>query len=139
MIADGKTVSIEYTLSLESGEILESSTARKPLTYTHGSGELLSGLEELLTGMNEGEQREGILPPEKVYGRRNPEALIEIPREHLPPEAWNEGALVQAAGPKGERIEGVVGKLKEHSAVVDFNHPLAGKPIAFTVKIIHIQ
>jgi len=138
MIADGKIVSIEYTLSLESGEILESSTVQEPLTYTHGSGELMPGLEEILTGMQEGEKRNGILPPEKGYGPHNPEALIEIPRDHLPPEAWNEGAMLQAAGPKGEQIDGVVSELKKNSAVVDFNHPLAGKNLGFTVKILSV-
>ena len=139
MIADGKIVSIEYTLSLENGEILESSTVQEPLTYTHGSRELMPGLEEVLTGMQEGEKREGILAPEKGYGPHNPEALIEIPRDHLPPEAWNEGAMLQAAGPKGEEIEGMVSELKENSAVVDFNHPLAGKSIGFTVKILSVR
>ncbi len=139
MITDGKIVSIEYTLSLESGEILESSTVQEPLTYTHGSGELMPGLEEILTGMQEGEQREGILAPEKGYGPQNPEAFIEIPRDHLPPEAWKEGAMLQAAGPKGEQIEGVVNELKENSAVVDFNHPLAGKNLGFTVKILSVR
>ncbi len=139
MIADGKIVSIEYTLTLESGEILESSTAREPLTYTHGAGELMPGLEEILTGMLEGEERNGILPPEKGYGPHKPEAFIEIPRDHLPPEAWNEGAQLQAAGPKDEQIEGVVSELKENSAIVDFNHPLAGKNLGFTVKILSVR
>ncbi len=139
MIADGKIVSIEYTLTLESGEILESSTAREPLTYTHGAGELMPGLEEILTGMLEGEERNGILPPEKGYGPHNPGAFIEIPRDHLPPEAWNKGAQLQAAGPKGEQIEGVVSELKENSAIVDFNHPLAGKRLGFTVKILSVR
>ncbi len=139
MITDGKIVSIEYTLTLESGEILESSTAQEPLTYTHGSGELMPGLEEILTGMREGEERNGTLPPEKGYGPHNSEALIEIPRDHLPPEAWNEGTQLQAAGPKDEQIEGVVSELKENSAVVDFNHPLAGKNLGFTVKILSVR
>ncbi|HEB70338.1 MAG TPA: peptidylprolyl isomerase [Desulfobulbus sp.] len=139
MIADGKIVSIEYTLTLENGEILESSSVQEPLTYTHGSGELMPGLEEVLTGMEEGEQCEGTLTPEKGYGPHTAEALIEIPRDHLPPEAWNEGALLQAAGPKGEQIEGIVTALKENSAVVDFNHPLAGKCLGFTVKILRIR
>ena len=98
----------------------------------------MPGLEEILTGMQEGEKRNGILPPEKGYGPHNPEALIEIPRDHLPPEAWNEGAMLQAAGPKGEQIDGVVSELKKNSAVVDFNHPLAGKNLGFTVKILSV-
>jgi len=99
----------------------------------------MPGLEEILTGMLEGEERNGTLAPEKAYGPHNPEAQIEIPLNHLPPEAWNEGAQLQAAGPKGEQIEGVVSELKENSAVVDFNHPLAGKNLGFTVKILSVR
>ena len=139
MIADGKTVSIDYTLTLDTGEVIESNKEEEPLVYTLGSGKLMPGLEEVLEGMQEGEERTGILPPEKGYGLHNPEALIEIPRDHLPPEAWKEGAQLQAAGPKGEQIDGTVSELKEHSAMIDFNHPLAGKNLGFTLKLLSIR
>jgi len=131
-----KTVAIYYTLSLESGEEIESNRAEEPLRYTLGSGELLAGLEEIVQSMEEGESREGVLPPELAYGLHNPEALIEIPRDHLPPEAWNIGARLQASGPKGELIEGVVHRLGENCAVVDFNHPLAGKKLVYSLQLV---
>jgi len=134
-----KTVAIHYTLTLESGEEIESNLNEEPLQYTLGSGELLPGLEEIVQSMEEGERQEGVLPPEQGYGPHNPEALIEIPREHLPPEAWNIGARLQAAGPKGEQIEGVVHSLREHCAVVDFNHPLAGKNLVYSLQRLPLR
>ena len=138
-IAQGKTVSLQYTLTLDTGEVIESNTEEEPVVYTHGSGELMPGLEERLEGMKKGEERTGVLPPEKGYGPHNPDALIEIPKDHLPPEAWQEGAHLQAAGPKGEQIDGTVLKLKENNALVDFNHPLAGKSINFSLQVVDIQ
>jgi FKBP-type peptidyl-prolyl cis-trans isomerase 2 len=139
MIADGKIVSIHYTLTLKDGEVIESNIKEEPLEYTLGSGELMSGLEEILAEMSEGEERTGILPPEKGYGLSLPEAFFEIPRSHLPPEAWEEGARLQGEGPNGERIDGVVARLKEKCAVVDFNHSLAGKSIGYTLKVLSIR
>jgi len=138
MIAEGTTISLQYTLSLDTGEIIESNTAKEPLVYTLGSGELMPGLEDVLREMQEGEKRTGTLSPEKSYGPTDTEAFIEIPRDHLPPEVWKKGASVQAAGPKGEQIEGIVKELKNNSAIVDFNHPLAGKNLDFTIKVLDI-
>ena len=139
MTADQKTLSLHYTLSLDSGEIVESNTDEEPLVYTLGSGDLMPGIEEILAEMQEGEERTGILPPEKGYGLSNPDAFIEVPRDHLPAEAWQKGALLQAAGPKGEQIEGRVTELKDSSAIVDFNHILAGKNLGFTLKVLSIR
>jgi len=138
MIAEGKTISLHYTLSLDTGEIVESNTKEEPLVYTLGSGELMPGLEEVLEEMQEGEERTGTLLSEKGYGPTNPDALIEVPKDHLPPETWQTGAQLQAAGPKGEQINGVIKELKENSAIVDFNHPLAGKDLHFTLRIVTI-
>lgn len=139
MIDDGKTVLIHYTLTLKNGEVIESNIEEEPLEYTLGSKELMSGLEEILTEMSAGEERTGVLPPEKGYGLSLSEAFFEIPRDHLPSEAWEEGAHLLGEGPDGEQIDGVVIKLKEKCAVVDFNHSLAGKEICYTLKVLSIR
>lgn len=138
-IGSGNKVSVHYTLTLDTGEIIESSPENDPLVYTHGSGELMPGLEEHLEGMKQGEERTGILAPEKMFGPHDPEAMIEIPKDHLPPEAWRQGAMLQASGPNGERIDGRVLELKENMAVVDFNHPLANMQIHFTLRVVDIR
>jgi len=139
MIENGKIVSLHYTLTLKDGEVIESNIEEEPLEYTLGSGELMSGIEEVLAGMSEGEERTGILPPEKGYGLSLSEAFFEIPKDHLPAEAWKEGATIRGEGPNGEQIDGVIIKLKEKCAVVDFNHLLAGKSIGYTLKVLGIR
>ncbi len=139
MIPDGKVISIHYTLSLQDGEMIESNIDEEPLEYTMGSGELIPGLEEVLSGMTEGEEQNGFLPPEKGYGLSLSEAFLEIPKEHLPAEAWEEGARIHGEGPSGEEIDGRIVKLKTKCAVVDFNHPLAGKTIAYSIKLCAVR
>ncbi len=139
MIPDGKVVSIHYTLSLQDGEMIESNTDEDPLEYTMGSGELIPGLEEVVAEMTEGEEQTGILPPEKAYGLSLSEALLEIPKDHLPAEALEVGACIHGEGPGGAEIDGRIVKLKTKCAVVDFNHPLAGKAIAYTIKLCRVR
>lgn len=134
MTTESTIIAVEYTLTLESGEIIESNTGEDPLVYSLGSGTLLPGLEEVLQEMHSGEERSGKLLPAQGFGDSDPEAFITIPKDHLPPEAWQKGAQLKAAGPQGEEIHGVVVELQENTAVVDFNHPLAGKTILYAVK-----
>ncbi len=135
MINDGDVVLLHYTLSLKGGEIVESNMEDEPMEYTVGSGELIPALEEILTKMSPGEEQSGILPPEKAFGLSLAEAFFEIPRDHLPPDALKEGANLRGDGPNGEQIDGVVIKLKKKCAVVDFNHPLAGKELGYILKV----
>ena len=139
MIPDGKVISIHYTLSLRDGEIIESNFDEEPLEYTMGSGELIPGLEEVLADMKVGEEKTGVLPPEKAYGLSLSEAMLEIPKDHLPAEALEVGARVHGEGPGGAEIDGRIVKLKTKCAVVDFNHPLAGKTIAYTIKLCGVR
>jgi len=139
MIPDGKVVSIHYTLSLQDGEMIESNTDEDPLEYTMGSGELIPGLEEVVAEMTEGEEQSGVLPPEKAYGLSLSEALLEIPKDHLPAEALEVGARIHGKGPGGAEIDGRIVKLKTKCAVVDFNHPLAGKALAYTIKLCGVR
>jgi FKBP-type peptidyl-prolyl cis-trans isomerase 2 len=139
MIADGTSILLHYTLALKDGELIESNMDEEPLEYIMGSGELISGLETVLAGMDVGEELSGTLTPEQGFGLSRADAYLEIPREELPEEAQQEGALLQGRGPNDAAIEGVVVKLKSHCAVVDFNHPLAGKHLAYTLRLVEVR
>jgi FKBP-type peptidyl-prolyl cis-trans isomerase 2 len=139
MIADGTPVLLHYTLAFKDGELIESNMDEEPLEYVMGSGDLIPGLEEVLAGMAVGDEVSGTLTPEQGFGLSRADAYLEIPRDELPDEAQQEGALLQGSGPNGATIEGVVVKLKSHCAVVDFNHPLAGKQLSYTLRLVDIQ
>jgi len=114
-----------------------------PATLQLGQGQLAPFLEDCLIGLEEGAHRVFELQPEQAFGARNPELVQKISRavlnENSPADAeYKVGDLVNFAAPSGGRFSGVLREIDEHSALFDFNHPLAGLPVRFEVKIIGI-
>ena len=138
-ITDGKTVIINYTLSLKNGDVIETTHDEEPVTYIQGSGEIIDGLEQAVAGFEKGTKKDIILPVEQAFGERDPEALIEIPQTDLPPESLVPETIIHANGPKGQTINGKVMEVKESTVLVDFNHPLAGQELYCAVHIIDVQ
>jgi len=138
-IEDGCTVTIDYTMTIDDGEIIDSTKDTDPLSYTQGEGEIIAGLEKMLAGMEKGGTLEVDISAAEGFGETDPEALIEIPKSDLPPEAMKTGAELQGEGPQGQTIAGRVIEVKENSAVVDFNHPMAGKDLHFSITIVDVQ
>jgi len=138
-INQGKTFSIIYTLTLNNGETIDSNVDAEPLTFTQGSNEIIPGLEQAVAGRKAGETFKVSIQPEDGYGVVSEEAFIEVPKEHLPPEAWEIGAQLTAVGPEGQELYGVVIELAEEIAKLDFNHPLAGEVLHFDVTILGVE
>jgi FKBP-type peptidyl-prolyl cis-trans isomerase SlyD len=138
VIQDGSIVAIEYTLTDDTGTVVDSNVGKEPLTYLQGSGQIVSGLEKGLTGLKVGDQKKIVVRPEEGYPV-NPNAFQEIPKDKLPPEAQKVGTMLATKGPQGETIAMRVHEVKDKTIVVDFNHPLAGKTLNFDVKVIDIR
>ncbi len=138
-INQGKTFSITYTLTLNNGETIDSNVDAEPLTFTQGSNEIIPGLEQAVAGRKAGENFKVSVQPEDGYGVVSEEAFIEVPKEHLPPEAWEIGAQLTAVGPEGQELYGVVIELAGEIAKLDFNHPLAGEVLHFDVTILGVE
>jgi FKBP-type peptidyl-prolyl cis-trans isomerase SlyD len=138
VVQDGSIVAIEYTLTDDTGKVVDSNVGKEPLTYLHGSGQIVPGLEKQLTGLKVGDQKKIVVKPEDGY-RANPNAFQEIPKDKLPPEAQTVGTVLATKGPQGETIAMRVHEVKDKTIVVDFNHPLAGKTLNFDVKVTDIQ
>ncbi|MCI5167980.1 MAG: peptidylprolyl isomerase [Candidatus Electrothrix sp. GM3_4] len=138
-IAEGKTVTINYTLSLKNGDVIETTKDDEPVTYTQGSGEIIDGLEQAVIGLEKGTKKDIILPVDQAFGAHTPEALIEIPKNDLPPDSLVPETILHANGPKGQTINGKILEVKESTVLVDFNHPLAGQELYCAVHIIDVQ
>lgn len=139
MIENGKTVSFEYTLTVEGREI-ESSRGREPFTYTHGAGQIIPGLSRGLEGMQEGDEKTITIAPEDAYGVVNPDAFQEVPKDRFPQEIdLKVGMQLQASTPEGRGMVVRVAEVRQESVVIDLNHPLAGKTLQFQVKVLSIQ
>jgi FKBP-type peptidyl-prolyl cis-trans isomerase SlyD len=139
VIQDGNTVSIEYTLTLADGSTADSNVGGEPLVYVQGEQQILPALEAKLLGMKSDETREVTLTPDEGYGPVQSEGFQTVPLEIIPDDARHEGARLVGQGPHGEPIHAKVTEIKEDSAVVDLNHPLAGETLHFAIKVIRIE
>ncbi len=133
------TVSIVYTATLENGTIVDQAHAQKPLTLAIGSGRVCKAVEACLLGMQPGETRIIRVQPEDAYGDHLPELVQKIDRSVFagridPQPGLILSQTVEKEGRKFEVPTTVVG-VDEESVTVDYNHPLAGKVIVYTVTL----
>ncbi len=138
-IREGSQVALEYTLTDESGTVIESNKGKQPMIYIHGKSQIIPGLEKELSGMKVGEERKIQVKPEDGYGPVNPDAFQEVPKDKLPPEALKVGAMLMAQGPQGQGMSVRVHEIKDTTVIMDFNHPMAGKTLSFDVKVSEIK
>lgn len=133
-------VTLAYTLYDEEGEIIESTSADDPLTYVHGYGQLVPGLERALEGLKVGEKRSIVVPPEEGYGEYDDEGFFEVPREEYPElgDAQVDDEVV-AEGPHGEEVVMRVVGVSDEIISLDANHPLAGTQLRFDVQILDVR
>ena len=139
VVKDGMLVSLDYTLKTPDGELIETSKGREPLKYIHGQKMMIPGLEKELTGMKIGAEKHVTVKPEDGYGKLNPNAVQEVPKEKIPPNALKLGAVLVGTDKNGSPIPMTVREIKEKTVVMDLNHPLAGKTLVFDVKVVDIQ
>lgn len=139
VVKDGMMVSLDYTLKGTDGKVMETSKGREPLKYIHGQKMMIPGLERELAGMKVGGQKNVTVKPEDAYGKINPNAVQEIPKEKIPPNALKVGAVLAASSPQGMVVPMTVRQIKEKTVVMDMNHPMAGKTLVFDIKVVDIQ
>lgn len=138
-IERGRVVRLHYTLRDENGKTIESSGGSQPLSYLHGYGHLIPGLEKALYGWEAGLQTTVTVAPKDAYGDKDPQAVIRAPREDFPEGIDLEpGAEVQAETPDGP-ITFIVVSVGENEAVLDANHPLAGQTLTFDVEVLDVR
>lgn len=138
-IQSGSTVRIEYTLTDETGEILDSTEGREPLTYVHGRRQIIPGLEQALAGLRVGDQKQVTVAPKDAYGLVDPQARAEVPRHAVPPEALVPGTELVARSADGATRLVTVLEIRPDTVVVDLNHPLAGKTLRFDVRVVEVS
>jgi FKBP-type peptidyl-prolyl cis-trans isomerase SlpA len=142
-VKPGSHVTLHYRLALEDGADIVSTFSDKPATLLLGEGHLAPPLEDILMGLKVGHHSTFRLTPEQAFGPRNPEmlqwvSLATLRENAMIGENFSPGDLVEFNAPGGGRYAGVLKEVGETSALFDFNHPLAGLPLAFEVKIIGI-
>ncbi|MBT4539555.1 peptidylprolyl isomerase [Candidatus Woesearchaeota archaeon] len=140
MINKGDKVKIEYTGKFSDGQVFDKSEGRGPLTFEIGAKQVVPGFEKAVEGMEKGQEKTFTLTPEEGYGAIRAELTQEVPREHLPKDQEPKiGMMLMMQSPTGQQIPAKIAKVTEDKVTLDLNHPLAGKELTFTVKVIGVN
>jgi peptidylprolyl isomerase len=136
---DGDKVKIHYTGTLEDGTTFDSSKGHDPLEFTIGSGQVIVGFDEAVTGMETGEKKTVTIPADKAYGQHNAEMMITAPRDQVPKDIDPEvGQQLQMAGPNNQPIVVRITEVTDEHILLDANPPLAGKDLTFALELVAI-
>jgi len=139
MIGKNAVVSINYTLTNDAGEVMDTSEGREPLTYLHGANNLIPGLEKEMEGKTTGQNFKVTIPPAEAYGESNPELIQTLSKEMFKGvDKVEPGMGFTAQGPQGEQHI-VVTAVDGDQVTIDANHPMAGKTLHFAVEIVNVR
>jgi len=138
MIADGKTVRIHYTGTLNDGTQFDSSAGRDPLEFETGSGMVIPGFDSAVRDMLIGGKKTVTIPAAEAYGEAREEMIGDIPKDQFPPEMeLSVGMPLQMMGPQGP-LGVIIKEIKEDAVTIDANHPMAGKDLTFELELVEI-
>lgn len=143
-VEGGATVTLHFSLALESGAIIDSNFAGKPAAFTVGDGNLPPGFEQVLLGLKAGDEIERTLAPGQAFGEINAANRRRFPLAGFRPLLQDElmpmetGSVVMFKDAAGFNLPGVITSIGEGEVEVDFNHPLAGREIVFRAAVVSI-
>jgi len=133
-------ISVDYTGTLENGDIFDTSKGRQPLEIQMGAGQLIKGFESALAGMSLNETKVFTLDPEDAYGDRDDQNVHTFERSELPPQMDPvEGQTIGLTSSDGQQFPAFITKVDDSQVTVDLNHPLAGEKLTFDIKVVGIS
>jgi FKBP-type peptidyl-prolyl cis-trans isomerase 2 len=135
MIRNGSSVKMHYTLTVE-GAVVDSSQGQEPLAFVMGSGQIISGLEEALEGLEAGAKKQVRVPPEKAYGPRDENAVHKVPKTAFQMDRELKPGDVVGGQIGDQPFQAVIEAVGAEEITLNLNHPLAGKTLDFEVEIV---
>lgn len=140
MIAEkNMVVSFHYTLKNAEGEEMESSLEKDPMSYLHGAGNIIPGLEKAMEGHAVGDTFSVTVEPEDAYGIRNEKNVQRVPLKRLKGIGKVSAGQILNLQTKQGPVQVTVLKVGRFHVDVDGNHPLAGTQLTFDVEITDIR
>lgn len=138
MIQKGSKVSIHYTLRVDQ-EVVDSSSGKEPLSFVHGVGQIIPGLDDKLEGLKTGDKKNVTVTPEAGYGKRNPDATQKVPRTAFENADKIKAGDVVNGTVQGKQFQALVASIDTDTITLDLNHPLAGKTLNFEIEVMKIE
>ena len=137
-VGPGTRVTLKFTLSIPDGRVIDS-TGDKSATFVIGDGSLLPGFEKAMFGMRQGETRKLAIVADQGFGQPNPDNIHSMPQRLFRDVRPEPGLVVSFADGEGGERPGVITRLIGDRVEVDFNHPLAGRDLAFEVQVLDVE
>ena len=135
-----KVISIEYTLNdAESKVQLDTNVGGAPLEFISEMGQIIPGLEKELINLNSGDKTDVLVQPAEAYGEYSDEAVQVLPKEQFAGIELVEGMTLYGTGEAGETVQVAVKALGDKDVTIDYNHPMAGKTLMFSVSILDVR
>eukprot|EP01029_Cantina_marsupialis_P004534 TRINITY_DN146155_c0_g1_i2.p3 TRINITY_DN146155_c0_g1~~TRINITY_DN146155_c0_g1_i2.p3 ORF type:complete len:193 (+),score=60.51 TRINITY_DN146155_c0_g1_i2:1637-2215(+) len=135
-----KVIGIEYNLKdANTGEQLDSNVGGAPLEFVSGKGQIIAGLESKLVEMVENESADVMVQPVDAYGEYNEEAMQTLPKEQFAGIELEEGMTLYGQGEQGETVQVTVKSFTDSDVTIDYNHPMAGKTLMFSVTVLSLR
>jgi peptidylprolyl isomerase len=134
---NGDTVKVHYTARLENERVISTTKGRPPLEIRIGSGKCILGLEQGIVGMAIGETRTITVLPEKAFGPKWEELMVEVDKSELPDSVTpTVGKRLQVRKEGGGLVDVTIAAINEDTVTLDANHPLAGEMLTFDIELV---
>ncbi len=138
-VKSGDKVKVHYHGRLTNGETFDSSEGKAPLEFEVGGGMVIKGFDDGVTGMEVGQKKTLNIPFDEAYGPRNPDMMIEFPKDKFPQDMELElGMPLMMSNDAGQQFQVVITEIKEEGVILDANHPLAGQDLVFDIELVEI-
>lgn len=138
IVSNGDTVQVYYTGTFTNGTEFGSNFGGQPLQFTVGANEVIPGFEDGILGMALNETKEITVPANEGYGQINPAMIVNVPLSVFRNQTVNIGTSVSENSTNG-RVSGIVTAVNATIATINFNPPLAGQTLIFSIKVVGIQ
>lgn len=140
MIGSSSTIIFHFDIKLADGSAAESTRVHnKPAKTQMGDGSLSPAFEAQLMGLSAGDSKTFTLEPQDAFGMPNPDNIYYVDRSRFSLEAPAQvGMIIGFAMPDGSELPGLVREVVGDSVTIDFNHPLAGQTLTFSVEIVQV-
>ncbi|MBI4394163.1 MAG: peptidylprolyl isomerase [Euryarchaeota archaeon] len=138
-IEKGDTVSVMYTGSFDDGEVFDTNVGGEPLSFVVGESEVIDGFEKAVVGKRQGDLVKARLEPKDAYGEADPRMVQTVPRDSFGDRVPSAGQQVSIRDEEGRVFTARVVEVADGSVKLDFNHPMANRPLNFEIEIVDVD
>jgi peptidylprolyl isomerase len=136
-VAAGDQIKVNYVGRFDNGEVFDTSEGREPLEFTVGGEQVIAGFDRAVVGLKPGESCKVVVAPTDGYGEHVSEMVVTIERQQIPDnDKLVLGSMLEVGMEDGQSLEVQVVELSDETAVLDGNHPLAGKELHFEIELL---